>query len=175
MLNRIRVLEVDITTLDVDAVVNAANEALAPGGGVCGAIHRVAGPKLAVACAQLGGCPTGGARITPGFNLKARHVIHAVGPIWHGGMHGEEHALASAYRESLHLAYAHDLASIAFPAISTGIYGFPATRAASIAVETIASELAHLPSISDVVLACFGAPSAELHRAALAERLPRTA
>lgn len=165
---RIRIVEADITTLDVDAVVNAANEALAPGGGVCGAIHRAAGPELADACRRIGGCPTGEARITPGFRLKARHVIHAVGPVWGGGGLGEDELLASAYRASLRLAATHGLASIAFPAISTGIYGFPAARAAEIAVGTVAAELANLPAVREVVLACFGTASADLHRAALA-------
>src|SRR5262245_46191631 len=115
----------DITTLDVDAIVNAANTSLAPGGGVCGAIHRAAGPELAQACAQVGGCPTGDARITLGFRLKARFVIHAVGPVWHGGNAGEPVLLASAYRASITLAKQHGLRSIAFPAISTGIFGYP--------------------------------------------------
>src|SRR5262245_7333811 len=115
----------DITTLDVDAIVNAANPELARGGGVCGAIHHAAGPELAAACARLGRCPTGEARITPGFRLLARHVIHAVGPVWHGGASNEAELLASAYTASLGLASAYGLRSIAFPAISTGIYGYP--------------------------------------------------
>src|SRR4029453_9431861 len=115
----------DITNLSVDAIVNAANEQLAAGGGVCGAIFRAAGPKLAVACAALGGCPTGEARNTPGFNLPARFIVHAVGPVWRGGGHGEAGLLASAYRSSMTLASEQVLASIAFPAISTGIYGYP--------------------------------------------------
>jgi O-acetyl-ADP-ribose deacetylase (regulator of RNase III) len=116
---------VDITTLDVDAIVNAANDALAPGGGVCGAIHRAAGPELARACAPLAPCPTGDARITPGFRLPCRYVIHAVGPVWHGGKKGEADLLASAYRNAMTLAAARSLTSIAFPAISTGIFGYP--------------------------------------------------
>jgi O-acetyl-ADP-ribose deacetylase (regulator of RNase III) len=114
---------VDITTLAVDAIVNAANTSLAPGGGVCGAIHRAAGPKLAAACAAVAPCPTGDARITPGFALAARYVIHAVGPVWHGGQRGEPELLASAYRASLELARQAGARSVAFPAISTGIYG----------------------------------------------------
>src|SRR5512145_3323926 len=119
----------DITTLDVDAIVNAANEALAPGGGVCGAIHRAAGPELARACAALGACPTGEARITPGFRLPARWGIHAVGPRWQGGKRGEAELLAGAYRHALRLAAERGLRSIAFPAISTGIYGYPLAEA----------------------------------------------
>lgn len=147
---------VDITTLAVDAVVNAANTSLAPGGGVCGAIHRAAGPELAAACARLGRCPTGDARITPGFRLPARFVIHAVGPVWHGGGAGEAEALASAYRASIALAKAHGLRSIAFPAISTGIFGYPLDAATRVAVETVRQELVEPGSIESVVFACFG-------------------
>jgi O-acetyl-ADP-ribose deacetylase (regulator of RNase III) len=168
-LERITVVESDITTLDVEAIVNAANERLAPGGGVCGAIHRAAGPELARACAEIGHCATGDAVITPGFGLKARWVIHAVGPIWHGGEVGEDALLASAYRRSLELAAEKGIASIAFPAISTGIYGFPAERAAAIAVRTVAETLARQALPERVLLCCFGAASAELHRRALAE------
>jgi O-acetyl-ADP-ribose deacetylase len=146
---------VDITTLDVDAVVNAANEALAPGGGVCGAIHRAAGPELARACAELGGCPTGQARLTRGFNLPARYVIHAVGPVWQGGGAGEADLLASAYRSAMRLAAGHGLRSIAFPAISTGIYGYPLGAATEIAVHTVRAELRDRSSVSEVVFACF--------------------
>ena len=147
----------DITTLDVDAIVNAANERLAPGGGVCGAIHAKAGPELAVACAALGGCPTGQARITPGFRLPARHVIHAVGPIWRGGAAGEPALLASAYRESLRLAQQHDLRSVAFPAISTGVFGYPLWAATKIAVAAVRAAVAEPGSIQQVIFACFGA------------------
>ena len=128
---------VDITTLDVDAIVNAANEQLAPGGGVCGAIHRAAGPELAVACRKIAHCPTGEARITPGFKLPARWVIHAVGPIWHGGSAGEPEQLAGAYRSAILLAEQHQLHSIAFPAISTGIYGYPLELATQVAVAAV--------------------------------------
>ena len=145
----------DITQLEVDAIVNAANEALAPGGGACGAIHRAAGPELARACAALGGCPTGEARITPGFRLPARWVIHAVGPRWQGGSSGEERLLSGAYRSAVRLASERGLRSIAFPAISTGIYGYPLREATAIAVETVREELKTAPSIETVLFACF--------------------
>lgn len=146
---------VDITTLAVDAIVNAANADLAPGAGVCGAIHGKAGPELAQACARMAPCPTGHARMTPGFRLPARFVIHAVGPIWRGGTEGEPELLASAYRESFALAKAAGLHSLAFPAISTGIYGYPLEAATRIAVTTARAELAGPCSISEVVFACF--------------------
>ena len=146
---------VDITTLAVDAIVNAANSSLAPGGGVCGAIHRAAGPKLAAACAAAAPCPTGEARITPGFDLPARFVIHAVGPVWQGGDRGEPALLASAYRASLDLARDAGARSIAFPAISTGIYGYPLEAATAIAVSTVRAELKATGSIERVVFACF--------------------
>ncbi len=146
---------IDITTLDVDAIVNAANTELAPGGGVCGAIHRAAGPELAAACAQIGRCPTGDARMTPGFRLPARFVIHAVGPVWHGGRNNEPALLAAAYRASLGLAGREGLSSIAFPAISTGIYGYPLVAATRVAVATVRDELARRKSIEHVVFACF--------------------
>ena len=146
---------VDITTLATDAIVNAANTSLAPGGGVCGAIHRAAGPELATACAALGGCPTGEARMTPGFHLPARHVIHAVGPIWRGGASGEPELLASAYRNSIALAAAHGLRSMAFPAISTGIYGYPLVAATRIAVAAVRQATAAPSSLEHVVFACF--------------------
>lgn len=148
---------VDITTLSVDAIVNAANPALTPGGGVCGAIHRAAGSELAVACAEIAPCPTGEARITPGFRLPARFVIHAVGPVWRGGDSREPELLASAYRNSLRLAREHGLASIAFPAISTGIFGYPLGNATSIAVATVRGEGAAPGTLREVVFACFNA------------------
>ena len=145
MPDRIAIVEGDITTLDVDAIVNAANRTLLGGGGVDGAIHRAAGAELREACAKLGGCPTGEAKITPGFGLPARYVIHTVGPVWDGGAHGEERLLAQCYLNSLALALDHGLASIAFPAISTGAYGFPPDRAAEIAVSTRGRRLARGP------------------------------
>lgn len=158
---------VDITTLQVDAIVNAANTQLAPGGGVCGAIHRAAGPELAVACARLAPCPTGEARITPGFGLPARFVIHAVGPVWHGGAHGESELLASAYRASFAHARAKELASIAFPAISTGIYGYPLAAATAIAVGTARAEMANPGSLKDVLFACFSQDALNAYAAEL--------
>ena len=146
---------VDITTLTVDAIVNAANPELAPGGGVCGAIHAAAGPELARACARLGGCPTGEARLTPGFKLPARFVIHAVGPIWQGGGAREADLLASAYRNALALARAGGLRSVAFPAISTGIYGYPLQAATHVAVTIVRQELSAPGSVTDVIFACF--------------------
>jgi O-acetyl-ADP-ribose deacetylase (regulator of RNase III) len=145
----------DITTLEVDAIVNAANEQLAPGGGVCGAIHRAAGPELARACAALGGCRTGDACITPGFHLKARYVIHAVGPRWQGGHAGEAALLAAAYRSALRCAAERGVRSVAFPAISTGIYGYPLRPATEIAVETVRKELAPDSTVERVIFACF--------------------
>lgn len=153
---RLAWIEADITTLAVDAIVNAANERLAPGGGVCGAIHRAAGPGLARECARVGGCPTGEARITGGYDLPASHVIHAVGPVWHGGHAGEEALLAGCYRSALDLARQHNLRSIAFPAISTGIFGFPLDRATRIAVHTVQQWLAAEPEFDEVVFIAFG-------------------
>ena len=165
--DRLEIFQGDITSLDVDAIVNAANDRLAPGGGVCGAIHRAAGPELARACRALGGCPTGEARITPGFALVARHVIHAVGPVWHGGDEGEEVALAGAYGSSLELAKQQGLTSIAFPAISTGIYGFPLDQATEIAVATCRDHLKGETSLERIVFAVFGAEAEEAYRDAL--------
>jgi O-acetyl-ADP-ribose deacetylase (regulator of RNase III) len=146
---------VDITTLRVDAIVNAANEMLAAGGGVCGAIHAKAGPELAAACAAAGGCPTGEARITPGFRLPARYVIHAVGPYWRGGTAGEPELLASAYRASIRLAQEHEVRSVAFPAISTGIFGYPLRPATHIAVEAVREATARPGTIRQVIFACW--------------------
>lgn len=153
--SRLEIVRGDITRLAVDAVVNAANEALAPGGGVCGAIHAAAGPGLAAECASLGGCPTGDARITGGHALPARHVIHAVGPVWRGGRAGEDEALASCYRRALDLAAAAGARSLAFPAISTGIFGFPLDRATRIALREVRAGLARHPGLGRVVLCCF--------------------
>jgi O-acetyl-ADP-ribose deacetylase (regulator of RNase III) len=140
------------------------------GGGVDGAIHRAAGPGLLAACRPLGGCATGDARITPGFGLPASHVIHAVGPVWHGGGSGEDAALASCYRRAISLAEAHGLASIAFPAISTGVYRFPAERAAAIAVSATLEACAAAPGLRRAVFCCFSEASGQLHRQALAQR-----
>lgn len=161
---RLEIFQGDITTLDVDAIVNAANRHLEPGGGVCGAIHRAAGPELARACRALGGCPTGEARITSGFRLEARHVIHAVGPVWQGGGEGEESQLAGAYRSSLELARDEGLRSIAFPAISTGIYGFPLGRATEIAVAACQAHLETETTVQRIVFAVFGAEADAAYR-----------
>ncbi|MBO0763763.1 MAG: O-acetyl-ADP-ribose deacetylase [Hyphomicrobiaceae bacterium] len=166
MPHRLQVMVGDITTLDVDAIVNAANPSLLGGGGVDGAIHRAAGPELLAECRTLGGCSTGGARITRGYRLKARHVIHTVGPVWGEEGGDEDRLLASCYANSLALAKAHVLASVAFPAISTGVYGFPAERAARIAVETVAQHLAADDHFTQVVLCCFSPASAALHQEA---------
>ncbi len=166
---RLEICVADITTLDVEAIVNAANRSLLGGGGVDGAIHRAAGPQLLAQCRTLGGCETGSAKITRGYRLTARHVIHAVGPVWSDGDAGEDELLASCYRSALALAAGHRLASIAFPAISTGIYGFPADRAARIAVGTVAAEIAHAPrGLARAVFCCFSADSANRHCEAFA-------
>lgn len=164
----IRIWQGDITRLDRDAIVNAANASLLGGGGVDGAIHRAAGPDLLAECRQIGGCPTGHARLTAGHNLPARHVIHTVGPVWKGGTGNEDALLASAYRNALDLARSHGLKTIAFPAISTGIYGFPQGRAARIAIRTIRQHGAGL----DVTLVAFDAASAAILAHALAEAQP---
>lgn len=157
---------VDITTLHTDAIVNAANESLAPGGGVCGAIHRAAGPDLARACASIGPCPTGEARLTPGFDLPAKFVIHAVGPAWRGGNAGEAELLTSAYRSAMRLADEHRLRSVAFPAISTGIYGYPLATATEIAVEAVRGALEAGSSVTEVVFACYNPEVLEAYREA---------
>ncbi len=159
----IRAELVDITTLDVDAIVNAANDQLAPGGGVCGAIHRAAGPELAEACALLGHCPTGEARVTPGFNLPARLVIHAVGPRWFGGDQGEPEQLAGAYRAIFQLAKESRVRTLAIPAISTGIYGYPPHPATAIAVR-VTREVAPASRVEEVIFACFVEEVLEAYR-----------
>lgn len=156
----------DIATLPVDAIVNAANTSLLGGGGVDGAIHRAAGPQLLEECRALAGCPTGAAKLTKGYRLAARFVIHTVGPVWHGAA-GEDDLLASCYQNSLRLAIEHDLSSIAFPAISTGVFGFPPDRAAPIAVRSIRDILRTETKLRTVIFCCFSEPSAALHRQAI--------
>ena len=163
----IEILKTDITTLEVDAIVNAANRSLLGGGGVDGAIHRAAGPRLLEECREIGGCPTGEARITAGYDLPARHVIHTVGPVWHGGDKNEDRLLADCYRNSLALAAKNDLQTVAFPSISTGAYGFPIERASRIAVGEVADFLAEHPNMR-VLFACFSAEDRTAYQQALA-------
>lgn len=170
--DRIEVFSGDITKLEVDAIVNAANDRLAPGGGVCGAIHRAAGTDLARACAAIGHCPTGEARITGGYELPASHVIHAVGPVWHGGQEGERQLLAGCYRNSLELAKEAGLKSIAFPAISTGVYGYPLEQATRVAVETVNAWLAQDQTMERVVFCVFGDAAERAYREALGLQTP---
>lgn len=165
---RIKVVVADITTLELDAIVNAANTSLLGGGGVDGAIHRAAGPRLTDYCRQLGRCETGDAKITPGFDLPSRYVIHTVGPVWKGGEHREEALLASCYKRSLHVAMDNGVRTLAFPAISTGAYRFPAGRAAQIAVETVSTVINRRSEIDLVLFCCFSPAAGELVKARLA-------
>ena len=164
---KLEAIRANIVTLDVDAIVNAANESLLGGGGVDGAIHHAAGPELLAECRGIGGCPTGEARITRGYRLPARHVIHTVGPVWRGGTHGEPALLASCYRESLALAAANHARTIAFPAISCGIYGYPLGQAVGIAVRECSEGLERHPTIEKITFACFDSNMLELYRRAL--------
>ena len=171
-MKRIAVVQGDITTLSVDAVVNAANTTLLGGGGVDGAIHRAAGPALLEECRTLGGCPVGEAKITKGYNLPARHVIHTVGPVWRGGRAGEPRLLASCYLNSLKLAVEHGVKTLAFPSISTGVYGYPIEEASAIAVQTIAEFLKSDDSIQKVVLVAFSEKDERVLQETLARVIP---
>ena len=171
-MTEIDIVRGDITKLDVDAIVNAANTALSGGGGVDGAIHRAAGPELMRASLALGGCRTGDAKSTPGFALPAKWVFHAVGPVWHGGSHGEDAALASCYRRCLELATVHNARTIAFPAISTGIYGFPRQRAAEIAFRTV-QELASSSGLERVIFCCYDEETEQIYKRLLTVATPR--
>ncbi|HEX2478316.1 MAG TPA: O-acetyl-ADP-ribose deacetylase [Geminicoccaceae bacterium] len=169
MAGRMTVVHADITKQEVDAIVNAANETLRGGGGVDGAIHRAAGPELLKECKQIGGCPTGEARITKGYRLPARYVIHTVGPVWHGGDRGEPEKLAACYRNSLKLAAENGIRKIAFPGISTGVYGYPLEEATRLAMSTVKDCLAELPGIEEVRFVTFGERATEVAERTLAE------
>lgn len=165
MATQLIALQADITTLCVDAIVNAANGSLLGGGGVDGAIHRAAGPDLLQACRALHGCETGDAKITRGFRLPARHVIHTVGPVWRGGTHGEAELLASCYRRSLEVAHGHELRRVAFPCISTGVFGYPAESAARIAVATVTTFVqSHAEALDEALFCCFSVADVAIYR-----------
>ncbi|HEX6733303.1 MAG TPA: O-acetyl-ADP-ribose deacetylase [Azonexus sp.] len=167
MPTRLHALQTDITTLAIDAIVNAANSSLLGGGGVDGAIHRAAGPDLLHECRRLGGCRTGEAKLTRGYRLPAQFVIHTVGPVWQGGSHGEAALLAACYRRSIEIAVGHDLETMAFPGISTGIYGYPVELAAPIAVATVRAAIVDFPGIREVIFCCFSAPDLAVYQALL--------
>jgi O-acetyl-ADP-ribose deacetylase (regulator of RNase III) len=172
MKEKIEIILADITTLSIDAIVNAANNTLLGGGGVDGAIHRAAGPELLLECATLGGCETGDAKITKGYNLPAKHVIHTVGPIWHGGNKGEPDLLRSAYRRCFEVAHGNGVTSIAFPAISCGVYGYPMEQGCRIAIEVTVSALKRFPDLEKVIFTPFGDPALKIYNETVSEVCP---